>query len=62
MNAAEAKRLKIGDALIWENDPGDRGTVIEVGYCAVKIEWENGQIGVLHTNDCQSVKRQGVES
>ncbi len=64
MTGKEAKRLKVGDAVVWENDAADRGEVIEVGYCAVKIRWENGGagvdgagIGVLHVDDCENVSR-----
>jgi hypothetical protein len=55
MDADAAKALKVGDRVIWDDDPEDRGEVIETGYCAVKITWENGQTGIIHVNDCARV-------
>jgi hypothetical protein len=53
----DAKRLMVGDRVIWQGDKNDTGEVVEAGYCAVKITWDNGQVGVLHHNDMKDVSR-----
>lgn len=60
MNARESKALKVGAVvLIQEDHPTDkievRGQVIETGYNAVKIKWDDGQIGCIHHNDMRDV-------
>ena len=57
MTTAEAKKLRVGDPVIWGTDKNDRGEVVETGYCAVKIKWEDGQLGVIDVRDCQEVNR-----
>jgi hypothetical protein len=57
MNAREAKRLRVGDRVTWGGNAEDRGVVIEIGYCAVKIDWEDGQVGLIHHNDMRDVDR-----
>lgn len=61
MDRREAKRIKIGDRVqIWAESPDAcTGTAIEVGYNAVKFEWDDGQIGVIHLNDMKEVSRWG---
>jgi hypothetical protein len=55
MDATASKRLKIGERVCWDEDESDLGTVVETGYNAVKIQWENGQTGILHHNDMGQV-------
>jgi len=59
MNLTEAKKVKVGDrVLIWAESPDAcTGTAIEVGYNAVKFEWDDGQIGVIHLKDMANVTR-----
>jgi len=33
--------VKVGDRVIWFS-PREEGTVVDVDYCAVKIEWDGG--------------------
>ncbi len=47
MTAKESKALKVDDCVMWDDDPMDLGIVIETGYRAVKISWENGQVGIV---------------
>lgn len=57
MKNKEAAKLKVGDRVMWNNNPQDLGTVSEVGYCAVRIKWDNGQTGTTHLDDMDSVSR-----
>lgn len=38
--AKQAKDFKVGMRVRWESNPSDRGTVVEVGYCRVKVRWD----------------------
>lgn len=58
MDAKTAKTLKVGDRVIWDNNPGDRGKVVEVGYCAVKVAWENGLVGTTDFRDMRRIERE----
>lgn len=58
MKSQEAKELKLKDRVIWNNNKEDAGTVIEIGYCAIKIEWDNGQTGILYPEDMGPVTKQ----
>lgn len=60
MTEKESKKLQRGAQVIWENDPADKGTVTETGYNAVKIAWDNGQVGVIHRKDLKSVSLAAV--
>ena len=54
MDYREARKLKVGDRLIiW----AERGTVIETGCDAVKIKWDDEQIGVIHLRDMEDISR-----
>jgi len=57
MSPDEASKLVVGDCLLWEENQDDQGVVTETGYCAVKIQWDNGQLGTIHFNDCEKVSR-----
>lgn len=65
MTHHDAKRLKLHDKVYTDKlPPGEHheGEVIEVGYCAVKIQWNDGQIGVLDTRDCEQIHRLPVST
>lgn len=55
MNRTEAKRLKVGDRVMWGGDPTDVGEVIARERFAVEIKWEDTQPGLIHVNDCANV-------
>jgi hypothetical protein len=59
MHIKEAKKVKIGDrVVIWAESPDAcTGSAIEVGFNAVKFEWDDGQIGIVHHNDFQNIAR-----
>ncbi len=40
MNAEQAQKLKVGDAVILDGDPEGRGEITVVGYSGFEIEWE----------------------
>jgi len=51
MNGKESKKLKVGDAVYFGDDPNETGVVTDTGYHAVAINWKNrgdGQPGVGH--------------
>lgn len=64
MNRKEADRLKINDRVqIWAGSPDAcTGTVIEKNWCAAKINWDDGQIGIIHLNDMGNVTRHRGDS
>ena len=55
MDKREAKKLLIGDPVVFSD--GVKGKVTEKNWMAVKIEWDDGQIGIIHLNDMQDVSR-----
>ncbi len=55
MDSKAARRLKIGTRVRFSD--GVFGTVIETGYNAVKVDWEDGQVGIIHHDDMQEVSR-----
>lgn len=59
MRLNEARKLKIDDRVeIWAGSPdAAAGTVIETGYNAVKIKYDDGVIGVIHLRDMKNVTR-----
>jgi hypothetical protein len=59
MDAKEAKHIKVDDrVVIWAESPDAcTGTTIEVGYNAVKVKWDDGQIGIIHHGDMSDVAR-----
>ncbi len=46
MTTNEARHFKEGDRVHFHADEACCGTVTEVGYNAVKVAWDDGQIGV----------------
>lgn len=59
MNDTQAKRLKVGDAVRWTcpDDPEETGKIVEVGYNAVKIAWDDGCYGIMRFAECEYVER-----
>lgn len=57
MTRVEAEQLHIGDRVIWDGNTDDTGTVIEKNWMAAKIEWDNGQICMIHLEDMRRVSR-----
>lgn len=60
MTPKEADRLlKIGDRVqIWAESPDAcTGTITEKNWCAAKIEWDDGQVGVIHLDDMKNVTK-----
>ena len=53
MNTKEAKRLEIGQRVRFSD--GVLGTVTEKNWMAVKVEWDDGQVGVIHFDDMADV-------
>lgn len=51
LSAKDAANLKVGDRVMWGGAASDLGTVIDQGYCATTIKWDNGQTGIVHHND-----------
>jgi hypothetical protein len=51
MNATQSKQLKAKDRVLWDNDPNICGTVVETGYAAVKIQWDDGQLLLVQHNN-----------
>ena len=56
MNEPQARKLKAGDRVKWDNDPSDAGSVIDTGYLAVTIAWDNGQTGTVHIADAARIE------
>jgi hypothetical protein len=50
MNDKDAKKLKVGQRVMWKENPLDLGTVEEVNSYSVKISWDQGLCG-LHEMD-----------
>lgn len=57
MTEQQSKRLNIGDRVIWNGDPHDAGTVVDCGYAAVVVTWDNGQTGTVDHRDMAIVSR-----
>lgn len=53
----EAERVKIGDKMKWtgEGEPAG-GEVVEVGYNAFKVRWEDGIHQIVGFNDPGALK------
>lgn len=46
MTVAEARTIKAGQRVVWESDAA-RGTVREVSYASLKIEWDDGKWALM---------------
>jgi hypothetical protein len=59
MDSKEAKRLKISERVqIWAASPDAcTGTVIETGYNAIKIRWDDGHVVAVHLEEMKNVRR-----
>ena len=57
MTAEQSKKLKVADRVTWAGDQADWGAVIETGYAAVKIRWNNGQTGIIDHRGMAEVDR-----
>ena len=57
MTFQDSKKLTISDRVqIWAESPDAcTGSVIETGCNAVKVEWDDGQIGIIHRNGLANV-------
>lgn len=52
MTAKELLELKVGDRVFWlEEETRYAGTVTEAGYLGVKIEYDDGTISTVMSND-----------
>lgn len=49
MTAAAGKKLDVGDRVAWSD--GALGTVKEITYAAVKVQWEDGAVTLLTFGD-----------
>ena len=58
MTPKDSKKLTIGDRVqIWAESPDAcTGSVIETGYNAIKVAWDDGQIGIIHRNGLANVR------
>lgn len=54
MKKTESKQLKQGDRVKFVIDDVN-GTIAEVNWHAVKIVWDDGQIGIINHNDMGSL-------
>ena len=57
MTPNEAKRLKVGDLVFSDVEQRNEGEVIEVGYCAVKIQWDDLGVGILGFDKMKNIHR-----
>ncbi len=59
MTLKELKKSKIGDKVRWESfEEGVvesvGGEVSEVGYAAVKIQWDDGKVAIIPFQQCNT--------
>ncbi len=47
MSGDRSRRLKVGEDVYWQGRASDRGQVVENGWSAVKIRWDND--GILNS-------------
>ena len=57
MDRKAANKLKIGQRVeIWAGSPDAcSGTITEKNWMAIKVEWDDGQVSIIHLDDCQDV-------
>ena len=55
MTTKEAKRLLPRTVVMWNNDPSDMGTVLELGTDGFYVRWENGESGWIAYDAAESV-------
>lgn len=57
MTPAQAKKLRVGDAVLTVEDGGHRGEVDAVGRAGVRIVWDDRRVTVLTWGDCAGLER-----
>lgn len=57
MNYKVAAKLKIGDRVRYTGSDSCPGTIIETNWHAVKIEYDDGVVGILHHRDMDEIER-----
>lgn len=58
MKEATARHLTVGSRVTWDNNQGDAGTVIETGFNACKVKWDdpsNGEVSLLHFTEMANI-------
>jgi hypothetical protein len=55
MTSKESKSLRPGDAVVFAD--GVKGTVVSAGNAGVRMDWADGQSGVIHHDDMKDVSR-----
>jgi len=57
MTSEQAKHLKSGDRVCWQNDQTDQGRVTEKNWAGVTIKWDNRSEQAILNNDMGPVGR-----
>ncbi len=56
MSGDRSRRLQVGDFVYWKGRADDRGKVVENGWSAVTIRWDNdGETNTICHNDMVNV-------
>lgn len=58
MKEVAARGLLVGSRVSWDNNPNDTGTVIETGFNACKVKWDdpsNGEVSLLHFTEMANI-------
>lgn len=55
MNEKEARNISVGARVMWDNNHTDAGTVREVGYTGLSVDWDNGQNSWVDFEDAEQV-------
>ena len=58
MKERTARGLDIGSRVSWDHNKNDAGTVIEKGFNAVKVKWDdptNGEISLLYFTEMANI-------
>ena len=54
MTLAQAKSVNIGDKILHSD--GAKGQVLESGYCAFKVRWNDGLISIYNKKEEDAMK------
>jgi preprotein translocase subunit YajC len=57
MTGEQSRQLKVGNRVCWDHGAADLGTVIEVAWSGVTIEWNDGRTISIKHNDMVRVER-----
>jgi len=60
VNESESKKLRVGDAVATDQLPPDEhhvGEVTETNWHAVKILWDDSQVGIVDHRDMEKIDR-----